>query len=163
MSSGSVTERRSAYLDGLHLLARRELSVAECRARLADKEHPGQEIDAAITHLIETRALDDNRVARAYARTALSIKGRGRLRVQRELQAKGIGRDVVAAAVAEVFGDADEGSMVTRAIQKRLRGRTVLKDRAESARLYQYLMRQGYTPAAVMTALRKLRGGRDEE
>ena len=154
-----MTDRRSAYLDALHLLARRELSVAECRSRLADKSHPDDEIDAAIAHLLETGGLDDGRVARAYARTAVNIKGRGRLRVQRELHEKGIPRDVAAAALAEVFGDADERSMVARAIQKKLRGRTVVTDRAESARLYQYLMRQGYTPAAVMAALRKLRGG----
>ncbi len=154
-----MTERRSAYLDALHLLARREYSVAEVRARLIDKEHTGDDIDAAIAHLLETGGLDDARVARAYARTCVNIKGRGRLRVQRELNDKGISRDIAAAALAEVFGDADERSMVTRAIQKRLRGRTTIKDRAESARLYQYLMRQGYTPAAVMAALRKLRGG----
>ena len=164
MSSGSVTERRSAYLDGLHLVARRELSVAECRARLADKDHSIDDIDAAIAHLIETRALDDDRVARAYARTARSVKGRGRLRVQRELQEKGIDKGIAAAALAEVFADADERTMVARAIQKRLRGRTVLKDRAESARLYQHLMRQGFTPAAVLAALRKLGGrGSDDE
>jgi regulatory protein len=157
-----VTERRSAYLDALHLLARRELAVAECRARLTDKDHPAKEIDAAVAHLIETGALDDQRVARAYARTALNVKGRGRLRVQRELQEKGIGKDIAAAAVAEVFGDADERTMVARAIQKRLRGRSVLKDRAESARLYQYLMRQGYTPAAVIAELRKIRGAVEE-
>jgi len=154
-----VADRRSAYLDALHLLARRELAVAELRARLADKEHPGDEIDAAVARLLETGGLDDARVARAYARTAVNIKGRGRLRVQRELNDKGIPRDVAAAALAEVFGDADERAMVARAIQKRLRGRTTVKDRAESARLYQYLMRQGFTPAAVMAALRKLRSG----
>ena len=158
-SSASVTDRRSAYLDALHLLARRELSVSEVRARLIDKEHPADEIEAAIAHLLETGGLDDARVARAYARTAVSIKGRGRLRVQRELNEKGISRDVAAAAVAEVFGDADERSMVAKAIQKRLRGRTTVKDRAESVRLYQHLMRQGFTPAAVMAALRKVRGG----
>ena len=158
-----MTERRSAYLDALHLLARRELSVAECRSRLADKDHSGDDIDAAIAHLIETRALDDDRVARAYARTALSVKGRGRLRVQRELQEKGIDRDIAAAALGEVFGDTDERAMVARAIQKRLRGRTVLKDRAESARLYQHLMRQGFTPAAVLAALRKLGGRRSDD
>jgi regulatory protein len=154
-----VPDRRSAYLDALHLLARRELSVDECRQRLLDKDHPGEDIDAAIAHLLETGGLDDARVARAYARTAVNIKGRGRLRVQRELNDKGIPRDVAAAALAEVFGDADERAMVARAIQKRLRGRTTVKDRAESARLYQYLMRQGFTPAAVMAALRKLRSG----
>jgi regulatory protein len=158
-----VTDRRSAYLDALHLLARRELSVAECRTRLASKEHPQEAIDAAVAHLIETGALDDRRAARAHARTALNVKGRGRLRIQRELQEKGIAREVAAEALAEVFGDADERAMVGRAIQKRLRGRTVLKDRAESARLYQYLMRQGYTPAAVLAELRKLRGGGEQD
>ena len=154
-----MPDRRSAYLDALHLLARRELSVDECRQRLRDKDHPAEDIDAAIAHLLETGGLDDARVARDYARTAVNIKGRGRLRVQRELNDKGIPRDVAAAALAEVFGDADERAMVARAIQKRLRGRTTVKDRAESARLYQYLMRQGFTPAAVMAALRKLRSG----
>ena len=154
-----MPDRRSAYLDALHLLARRELSVDECRQRLLDKDHPAEDVDAAIAHLLETGGLDDARVARAYARTAVNIKGRGRLRVQRELNDKGIPRDVATAALAEVFGDADERAMVARAIQKRLRGRTTVKDRAESARLYQYLMRQGYTPAAVMAELRKLRGG----
>jgi len=131
-----VPDRRSAYLDALHLLARRELSVDECRQRLLDKDHPAEDVDAAIAHLLETGGLDDARVARAYARTAVNIKGRGRLRVQRELNDKGIPRDVAAAALAEVFGDADERAMVARAIQKRLRGRTTVKDRAESARLY---------------------------
>ena len=162
-SSGSVTERRSAYLDGLHLLARRELSVAECRARLADKDHSQDDIEPAIEHLLETGALDDRRVARAFVRTALNVKGRGRLRIQRELQEKGIPRDIAVEALSEAFGDTDERAMVARAIQKRLRGRTTLKDRAESARLYQYLMRQGYTPAAVVAALRKIRGGREED
>ena len=154
-----MPDSRSAYLDALYLLARRELSVDECRQRLLDKDHPADEIDAAIAHLLETGGLDDARVARAYARTAVNIKGRGRLRVQRELNEKGIPKDIAAAALAEVFGDADERAMVARAIQKRLRGRTTVKDRAESARLYQYLMRQGYTPAAVIAGLRKLRGG----
>jgi len=158
-----VADRRSAYLDALHLLARRELSVAECRARLLAKDHSPEEIDAAVAHLLETRALDDERVARACARTALTVKGRGRLRVQRELQEKGIPRDTAAAALAEVFGDTDERSLVAKAVKRRLLGRAAPRHRAESARLYHYLMRQGFTPATVMDTLRKLRGGRGED
>jgi regulatory protein len=151
-----------AYLDGLRLLARRELSVAAMRARLIDREHPPEEIDAAIAHLLETRALDDQRVARAFARTAVTVKGRGRLRVMRELHEMGIANDVAAEALAEVFGDLDERALITRALQKKLRGRGRIVDRAEQARLYQYLMRQGFTPAAILASLRKL-GGRVEE
>jgi regulatory protein len=149
--------KTSAYVDGLRLLARRELSVAGLRARLLDREHPADEVDGAITRLLETGALDDGRVARAHARTAVSVKGRGRLRVMRELHAMGIARDVAAAAIAEVFGDTDERALITRALEKKLRGRTQISGAAEYARLYQHLMRQGFTPAAIAVALKKLR------
>jgi regulatory protein len=139
------------------MLARRELSVAECRSRLARKEHAEAAIDAAVARLIEAGALDDRRVARAFARTAINVKGRGRLRIERELQAKGIDRAVAAEAVAEAFGDSDEAALVARAIQKRLRGRSLPADRAESARLFQHLVRQGYPPAVIVAELRKLR------
>jgi regulatory protein len=152
----------SAYLDGLRLLGRRELSVADLRARLLDRDHPAGEVDAAIAHLLETRALDDDRVARAYARTAASVKGRGRLRVMRELHAMGIATEVVAAALADVFGELDERTLIARALQKKLRGRPRIASPAEHARLYQYLMRQGFSPAATIAALRKM-GGRDVE
>lgn len=154
----------SAYADGLRLIAARELSEADLRARLVDRDHPPEQIDAAIERLKETGAVDDRRVARAYARTASKVKGRGRLRVARELQTMGIARDVITEAVAEVFGDLDERSLIDRALQKKLRGGKQPTTVRERARLYQYLMRQGFTPAAVSVALRKLggRGGDDE-
>jgi regulatory protein len=146
----------SAYIDGLKLLGRRELSVADLRSRLIDREHTPEATDEAIAKLLDTGALDDRRVARAYARTASKIKGRGRLRVTRELQAMGIARDVIAEAVAEVFSDVDERSLIDRAIQKKLRGGRKPSTMQERARLYQFLMRQGFTPAAVSAALRRL-------
>jgi regulatory protein len=152
----------SAYLDGLRLLGRRELSVKELRARLLDREHPADEVEAAIAHLLETKALDDDRVARAYARTAVNVKGRGRLRVMRELHAMGIANEVVSAALADVFGELDERTLITRALQKKLRGRPRIASVAEHARLYQHLMRQGFSPAASAAALRKL-GGREPD
>jgi regulatory protein len=144
------------------MLARRELTVEGVRSRLREREYPDAEISTAIDRLLETGALDDARVALAYARTAATVKGRGRLRVARELQAMGIARQTAAEAIAEVFGDLDERTMIAKAVQKKLRGRTKLRDQGERARLYQFLMRQGFSPAAVADTLRKL-GGRDEE
>ncbi len=146
----------SAYIDGLKLLGRRELSVRQLRARLIDREHSPEDADEAATRLLENGALDDGRVARAYARTAAKVKGRGRLRVARELQALGIARDIIAEAVAEVFGDLDERALIDRAIQKKLRGGQKPSTMQERARLYQFLMRQGFTPAAVSAALRRI-------
>jgi regulatory protein len=154
---------RSAYLDALHLLARRELSTRQLRDRLIHREHDRAEIDRAIEHLLESRALDDDRVARAYVRTALKVKGRGRLRIQRELQEMGIEKDVAAEALAEGFGDVDERALVRTALQKKLRGKTKLDTTAEYARVYQFMMRQGFSPAVVTAALRQFRRGRGDE
>jgi regulatory protein len=153
----------SAYTDAVRLLSQRQLSVTECRSRLAELEHSDHDIDTAITHLLETGALNDARFARAYARTASEVKGRGRLRVIRELEARGVDRETASEAVGETYSGKDERALVARALQKKLRGRSAPTDRREYARLYQHLMRQGFTPAAVHAALRQLRGPGDDE
>ena len=152
---------RTAYLDALHLLGRRELSVRQMRERLLDREHSPADVDRAIALLIENRLLDDGRVARAYVRTALTVTGRGRLRVQRELQALGIDNDVAAEALAEAFGDVDERALIARALQKKLRGNRKIDSPAEYARVFQFLMRQGFAPGTVTAVLRRHRKGID--
>jgi regulatory protein len=149
-----MSHEPSAYQDGLRMLARRELSAAQLRERLLARDHNPEDVDAAIEQLKESGALDDGRVARAYAETALKVKGRGRLRIQRELNEMGIARDVVTEAVAATFGDVDERGLIANALKKKLRGRTRIDSPAEYARVYQFLMRQGFSPAAVAAALR---------
>ena len=141
------------------MLARRELSAKQVRERLIEREHDRAEIDRAIDHLLETGSLDDGRVARAYVETALKVKGRGRLRIQRELQEMGIDKDVAAAALAGAFGEVDERALVRAALQKKLRFKPKIETPADYARLYQFLMRQGFSTAVVTAALRPYRRG----
>lgn len=150
---------RTAYLDGLLLLGRRELSVKQLRERLRDREHEADDIDRAIDLLLENRALDDTRVAAAYVRTALKVKGRGRLRIRRELAEMGIAQDVAAAALADAFGEVDERGLISKALDKKLRGKKITTP-AEYARVFQFLMRQGFSPATVTAVLRAQRRGR---
>jgi regulatory protein len=155
----------SAYSDAVRMLARRELSVAQLRERLRDREHSTGDIEDAITRLTDSGQLDDRRVARAYGRTAANVKGRGRLRVQQELHAIGISREIAAEALAEIFADIDERALVDKAIQKKLRTsgstrRTLSLQ--ERGRLHQYLMRQGFTPASIAAAMRRM-GSADGE
>src|SRR5689334_24165113 len=95
------------------------------RDRLRDREHAAEDVERAIALLIENRVLDDRRVAAAFVRTALEVKGRGRFRVQRELQAMGIDNDVAAEALAEGFGAVDERGLVAQALKKKLRGKKI--------------------------------------
>jgi regulatory protein len=148
------------YTYALTLLARRELSVAQIRSRLKKRDFPDADIDAAIARLRASRAVDDGRVARAFARTA-SAKARGRLRVLREIEALGIDRSTARDAVAEVFADLDEDTLLSKALDRKLRGRRV-QSAAEFRRLHQFLMRQGFDAARIVRAL-EARGGRSFE
>jgi len=147
-----MTSAHDAYVSGLRLLARRELSVAQLRARLARRCWSDSDIAEAIDRLRQDGALDDRRMARAFASTAARVKGRGRLRILRELEAAGVDRDTARAAVDDVFGEVDEGALLDRAIAKRLRG--PIRDEGQFRRLHQHLTRLGFPPAAIAAALR---------
>jgi regulatory protein len=143
-----------AYIDGLKLLARRELSEAQLRARLSRREFDPDDIDDAIRRLRRERALDDRRTALACARTEVRVRQRGRARVVRQIEALGIARDIARAAVAEVFGELDEAALLEQALEKRLRRGASLADAAAARRIHRYLIGQGFEPSRVAALMR---------
>src|SRR5438874_13475294 len=80
----------TAYVDGLKMLGRRELSEAQVRQRLARKGHEPEEVDTAVERLRSERAIDDARVAEAIAHTETTVRRRGKLRVRRQIEQAGI-------------------------------------------------------------------------
>ena len=143
----------SAYIDGLKMLARRELSEQQVRQRLARKGHAPDAIDDAVTRLRHERALDDGRVAEAIARTETNIRRRGRIRVQLQIQKAGIDKSTAKRAIDEVFASIDDGALIEAALNKRLRGRETIEDDKEFQRLYRYLAGQGFEAEQIMKAL----------
>jgi regulatory protein len=147
---------RSAFAEGLRQLARRELSEAQVRERLARADYAPPIVDEAIERLRACGALDDLRVAAAVARTDAQIKHRGRIRIQRRLAAIGIAPAVAARAVDEVFSGLDESAMMAQALARRLRGpQATVADAAQFRRLHQHLVRLGFPPDAVTRLLRR--------
>jgi regulatory protein len=139
------------------MLARRELSEAQIRQRLARKQHDGGEIDAAVARLVSERAIDDARVAEAIARTETSIRRRGKLRVRMQIERAGIAKAVARRAVDEVFGALDDDALLEASLNKRLRGRTAIADDRELQRLYRYLVAQGFESDRALRRLHQLR------
>ncbi len=151
----------NAYLDGLRMLARRELSEAQIRQRLARRKHAVEDINAAVVRLREERAIDDARVAEAIARTQVSIKKRGKLRVRRQIEQAGILPATANRAIDEVFGALDQDVLLESSLAKRLRGREQIADDAEFRRLYRYLIGQGFEPDRVMAILKNRKGHKE--
>jgi regulatory protein len=135
------------------MLARRELSEAQVRRRLARKGHDADAVDAAVARLREERAIDDERVAESIARTQTAIRRRGKLRVRREIERAGIAGPAARRAVDETFEGLDPDALLQASLAKRLRGREAIADEAEFRRLYRYLIGQGFDIDAVMKAL----------
>ena len=144
----------NSYVDALRMLARRELSEAQIRQRLARREHTPDDIDSAVARLLAERAIDDARVASAIARSQSSVKRRGKLRILRQIEQAGIARATARRAIDDVFESIDPDALIEASLAKRLRGRGRIRDKAELGRLYRYLIGQGFSPDEVMRALR---------
>ena len=149
-----VEPKRDAFTVALTLLSARELSETQLRARLTRRQHDPDDIDLAIARLKEDRTLDDRRVARALARMETAIKHRGRARVIQKIRQAGISAAIAEDAVKEVFEDVDENDLLTRALEKRLRGAAARDlDERGRARIVRGLMAQGFRLESILKKL----------
>lgn len=149
----------SAWTMALRLLMRRDYTSAELRNRLLDKGVTDADADDCVARLTADRTLDDRRVALAHVRTARDIKGRGRLRIERELIHRGIAPALAHEAVASLPGDDEQAQIARILARKRLPARLSL---AERRRIFQHLLRRGFPADAISKALRN-RGPEDDD
>lgn len=149
----SVQSPDSARLAALKLLSRRELSEAQVRQRLARKGHAADEIDLAVEGLKRERAIDDERVAGAIARTETGVKRRGRIRVHQQIARAGIAAATAHRAIDETFADIDDDELLRSALSRRLKGDRPIADDREFQRLYRYLTGQGFSSDRVLKTL----------
>jgi len=151
-----------AYLDALRLLARRELSEAQVRARLARHAHGPADIEDAVARLRTEGALDDARTAAAIARTGAQLKRFGPRRVRRNIEAAGIAPELAAAAVQVAFDGADPAATLDDELTRRLGPTTGPIDDRTAARLYRRLIAHGHDPELVSRAIHaRRRAARD--
>jgi len=146
----------SAYLEALKMLARRELSEAQVRQRLARRGERQESIDEAVARLKSERSIDDQRVAGAIARSQTSLRKRGRRRVLQQIEAAGIDKSIASHAVDEAFQDLDPDALLAASLEKRLRGRERIADDREFQRLFRYLSAQGFDADRILAHLRRL-------
>ena len=143
------------YTLALTLLSARELSETQLRARLARRQCDAGAIDEVVLRLKGDGTLNDRRVAVALARMESAIKHRGRSRVIQKIRQAGIDSDTAEAAVREVFEEVDEGALLDRALERRLRGKTATElDDKGRARVVRGLVAQGFRLEAVLKKMK---------
>jgi regulatory protein len=140
-----------ARVIAITLLARREYTTREVEAKLVERGCSTSDAATVTAALVAEGFVDDRRAAAAHVRTAARIKGRGRHRIERELVARGIAKDVVRDLLRD-FTPQAEAAAIRRILARK--GIPPRPDLADRRRLFQHLLRRGFSSDAVAKALR---------
>jgi regulatory protein len=147
--------RRAAF----DLLARKAWSRRELIRRLERRGAPADVAADVVADLGARGYLDDESFARWWAQARGQGRRVGSVRLRQELLAKGIPKDLAAAAVAAAF---EEGSELDRALDAGRRRLTALARARRGrvpARLADYLLRRGYPPSLAARVVKTLLAG----
>src|SRR5450432_3100083 len=149
----------------LAMLAARPRSSRDLERILVRKGEPADHASAAVARLITLGALDDAQFARQFIRSKISGAGLSRRRLQSELWRRGVARDVIDAALAEVLveDEVDEDAQIAQVAAKKLRTLRSLDPATMRRRLYAFLARRGYDGSAIRRVMDALPAGGDSE
>jgi regulatory protein len=132
-------------------LGQREHSTAELRRRLQRARLPEDAVEAALATVTEQGYLDDARYTRLLIEDRRRIHGWGAERIRTRLDAAGIARELIDAALAEPEG-AGELAAATALLERRCPG--PYGDDRERQRAFGILVRMGYDSDVAYDAIR---------
>jgi regulatory protein len=155
----TLHERLSAAADieaavrtGLRVLELRSYARADLGRRLQRKGHPRAAVDVALERLLRLGLLNDEAYARNYVQTR-AARGRGPLRLTRDLLSMGVDRPLINRAIAAEWPEgSDRTSMPQALASKRAAQLGTLPKQTKRRRLLAYLARRGFSGRDV-TAL----------
>ena len=145
------TESERAIDLAYKAVARRDLTVAELRARLEGKHVPPDAIDDAVEELQGTGFLDDARYATQFAEDKRELDQWGSERIAQDLRRRGIAPQLIDAAVSTHSRDSE---LRTALLLLEQRYPTAPRDDRERDRAWQMLVRRGYPPEIAYDAIR---------
>ena len=148
-----VTAHRGRTL-ALRWLARRPLTEAEIRHRLAAKDVDESEIDRTVDALLAERLIDDRALATDYIVLRAQRMRLGRDRLVRDLKRRGVDAEIAERAYREAVeaGDLDPAGLLREAVARRL-ARETEPTTAARRRVYNALLRAGFSGAELYAEL----------
>jgi regulatory protein len=135
----------------LAALARKERTVAELGAWLDARGCDPEATEATLSHLIEIGQLDDAAFARRFAEDKRELRGWGPDRIAEALEARDVGADEIAAALA--VDPAED--QIERAVKLLADRDASVGDEAGRGRALALLVRRGYDSEVAYEAVRR--------
>jgi regulatory protein len=158
------TPYEKTFERALNLLSYKPRSLAEMRARLMEKDWAEEAVvDQVIARLEELGYLNDEEFAANFTSSRLTAKPIGRSRLRRDLQRKKLPSETVENALDEAYEQQSEEELIDRAISKRMRLKGAPATREEAKRLFDYLIRRGFSYDLVIRKVREAGKGVEAE
>jgi regulatory protein len=138
-------------------LARRPRARRDLQRRLLQKQHPPEAVTAALDRLVDRGVLDDRRFAEHFV-SVHGARGRGPVRLLRDLGRQGVDRETAEQAVRDgaAFEGLDSAEAVRRVASRRAGQLGGLPVEVARRRLLAYLARRGYRGAVVRSLVEEL-------
>lgn len=139
----------------LYLIGNMDRTEHDIRQKLRNSGYFGSIVDNAIAGLKEYGYIDDTRYARYYAQSMRDNKGKSTFAITQALYEKGIDRNIISNVMDEM--EIDEEEQLMRALSKKgYTPETIhMADDADKRKIYQYLLRKGFSASLVGTYVRK--------
>ncbi|MCC6130231.1 MAG: RecX family transcriptional regulator [Acidobacteria bacterium] len=138
----------------MRLLSRQDRSAEELRKRLLEKGFAAEHAAEALRFVLETGLLSERRFVESAVASGRR-RGKGPRLIQAALRAKGADEEVVTQVLSE-DDPAQKSERILAQIRKKERTFPAgLTARERSKKLFDYLVRRGFEPEAVIAALRQ--------
>ena len=145
----AAADIEAAYRTALRCLELRSYARTDLGRRLQRKGHPRPAVEAALERATGLGLLDDEAYARNYVQTR-AARGRGPLRLTRDLLAMGVQRALVDRALAAEWPEGSDRSSVPLALAtKRAAQLGTLPRQIRRRRVLAYLARRGFSGSEV--------------
>ncbi|HKW51003.1 MAG TPA: regulatory protein RecX, partial [Candidatus Eisenbacteria bacterium] len=151
-----AADEEAAYRTLLRTLERRSFAVAELRRTLVRKGHPKDAVEAALGRALRTGLLDDAAFAARFVQTRTE-RGRGPLRIRRDLMALGVDTALIERALDAALPEDHDPQVAAEALaRKRLAQLRDLPPTTRLRRVTAYLGRRGFIGRAVTDMVRRV-------
>jgi regulatory protein len=136
----------------LRRLTARARTRSELEAALTSRQVPADVAERVLDRLAEVGLVDDRMFAQDWVRSRQARRGLSRSALRRELQAKGVDRELIDEALAPVAPE-EELAAARAVAEKKLRSMQELDRAVRYRRLAAALSRRGFGPGVVAAVL----------
>jgi regulatory protein len=155
---GAAADAEAAYRTALRVLEVRSFARGDLARRLLRKGHPRPAIEAALERIHGLGLLDDAAYTRNYVQTR-AARGRGPLRLARDLLSMGVERSVIDRALEAEWPEGSDRTTMPLALARKRAGQLGgLPRPTKRRRVVAYLARRGFVGREISDMVEKVVG-----